>query len=149
MTLGQPSQRVPVIYFAYYLPRIIRSMCFFLVFADTSTVRRECSLIAPLGCDLIRRLRCCRYCLQEDDELTTKEARQAFAGAQNDLCGGDPQAPPAPGAGPQIEQVGRNTVDGACSGYGSLISFSVSLSVMRGMRTTSAMLTARSLFSCW
>lgn len=26
---------------------------------------------------------------QEDDELTVKEARQAFAGAQNDLCGGN------------------------------------------------------------
>lgn len=43
---------------------------------------------------------------QEDDELTTKEARQAFAGAQNDLCGGDSNGgPPAPGAGPHIEQV--------------------------------------------
>eukprot|EP00903_Cladosiphon_okamuranus_P017255 g15900.t1 len=42
---------------------------------------------------------------KEDDELTAKEARQAFAGAQNDLCGGDPQGPPAPGAGPQIEQM--------------------------------------------
>ncbi|CAM9228105.1 unnamed protein product, partial [Ectocarpus fasciculatus] len=42
---------------------------------------------------------------KEDDELTTKEARQAFAGAQNDLCGGDGYEPPPPGAGPQIEQV--------------------------------------------
>eukprot|EP00752_Nemacystus_decipiens_P008506 g7596.t1 len=42
---------------------------------------------------------------KEDDELTAKEARQAFGGAQNDLCGGDPQGPPPPGAGPQIEQM--------------------------------------------
>ncbi|CAM9247096.1 unnamed protein product, partial [Ectocarpus sp. 12 AP-2014] len=43
---------------------------------------------------------------KEDDELTAKEARQAFAGAQNDLCGGESyEAPPPPGAGPQIEQM--------------------------------------------
>lgn len=33
--------------------------------------------------------------MKEDDELTVKEARQAFAGAQNDLCGGDDYAPPS------------------------------------------------------
>lgn len=39
--------------------------------------------------------------------MTTKEARQAFAGAQNDLCGGDDDgSPPALGTGSQIEQVG-------------------------------------------
>ncbi|CAN0316267.1 unnamed protein product [Ascophyllum nodosum] len=33
---------------------------------------------------------------KEEDELTVKEARQAFAGAQNDLCGGDSSdMPPA------------------------------------------------------
>ncbi|CAN0159239.1 unnamed protein product, partial [Ectocarpus sp. 8 AP-2014] len=42
---------------------------------------------------------------KEDDELTAKEARQAFAGAQNDLCGGDSYEAPPPGAGPQIEQM--------------------------------------------
>ncbi|CAM9158668.1 unnamed protein product, partial [Scytosiphon promiscuus] len=44
---------------------------------------------------------------KEDDELTTKEARQAFAGAQNDLCGGDSYGATAssPDLGPQIEQM--------------------------------------------
>lgn len=33
--------------------------------------------------------------MKEDDELTAKEGRQAFAGAQNDLCGGDDYVPPS------------------------------------------------------
>lgn len=42
------------------------------------TSHNRCGLGKPLVLDL-----------QEDDELTVKEARQAFAGAQNDLCGGN------------------------------------------------------------
>lgn len=51
----------------------------------------------------------CHHEQQEDDELTVKEARQAFAGAQNDLCGGDASAaaPPLPlEVGAPVEQVG-------------------------------------------
>ncbi|CAM9462651.1 unnamed protein product, partial [Pylaiella littoralis] len=42
---------------------------------------------------------------KEEDELTIKEARQAFAGAQNDLCGGDSYGASPPGAGVQVEQM--------------------------------------------
>lgn len=45
------------------------------------------------------------FCFQEDDELTVKEARQAFAGAQDDLCGGDTDTYPPLEAGSPIEQV--------------------------------------------